>query len=277
MAARGLLCFAAMRIPILILLSLLATFPAVADLINPLTSANRLLIPVAGDTPGANGTHFRSDITIVNLRNVEQRVVLRWFAQGGSGSPDGSAPMRTLTIGPRSGITSENFVRNVMFQEGVGSIEVTGANDDGTPAQLHVAARIWTPQPNVPNGEMSQSFPALVFDQTPVQVKWILGMRRDANHRLNVGVVNTSTSTQQYRISVVSLATGTPSEVIDVTLGPLSMRQVLTTGTDAVAQIIVQNVSAAQTTWWHAWASTVNNVTGDAWSQMAFPAPAVAP
>lgn len=265
-----------MRIPAFALLLVLATFPAAADLINPLTSANRLLIPVAGDAPGANGTHFRSDITIVNMRNVDQRITLRWYAQGGTPTVDGAVPTRTLVIGPRSGISSDNFVRNVMLQDGVGAIEVTGASEDGTPAQLHASARIWTPQPNVPNGEMSQSFPAIVFDPAQVQIKWILGMRRDANHRLNVGIVNTSASAQQYRITVISTATGTPSEVIDVSLRAHSMQQVPTTGTGAVAQVIVQNVSTVPA-WWHAWASSVNNVTGDAWSQMAFPAPAVQP
>jgi hypothetical protein len=40
-----------------------------------------LLIAAAGSVPGANGTFFRSDISIVNYRGQDQLVSLQWLLQ----------------------------------------------------------------------------------------------------------------------------------------------------------------------------------------------------
>ena len=45
----------------------------VNNLVQPLGGAPQILIPVAGNVPGLNTTHFRSDIAVINLRNVTQR------------------------------------------------------------------------------------------------------------------------------------------------------------------------------------------------------------
>ena len=49
--------------------------------------SNRLVVAAAGDVPGANGTHFRSDISITNLRSVDQIVMLTWLPRAGSAWP----------------------------------------------------------------------------------------------------------------------------------------------------------------------------------------------
>jgi hypothetical protein len=256
-----------MRLPIPALLLLLSSLPLSADLVVPQTSAPRILIPVAGDTPGANGTYFRSDISIINLREVEQRVMLLWYPQ------EGGAVSRNITIGPRSGVASEDFVRNVLQLTGVGAIDIIAVNADNALdplGQLHATARIWTPQPNVAGGEMSQPFPALVFTSSQPAVKWILGMRRDPQHRLNVGVVNPSSTTQRFRVTVLGGTTSTAEFEVPAQ----AVRQWPMPGENYVAQIIVQNITGSgASTSWHAWASSVNNITGDAWSQTAFAAP----
>ncbi|HYH05460.1 MAG TPA: hypothetical protein VEK11_00220 [Thermoanaerobaculia bacterium] len=258
-----------MRFPFALLV--LLALPLSADLVVPQTSAPRILIPVAGDAPGANGTHFRSDVTIVNLRDAEQRVMLLWYPQ------DGTPVSRTITIGSRSGISSEDFVRNVLQLSGIGAIDIVAVNADNAVdpfGQLHATARIWTPQPNVVGGEMSQPFPALVFASAQPAVKWILGMRRDAEHRLNVGIVNPSSATQRFRVTIIGATSSTPGEVVEIEVPAQAVRQRNMTGASDVAQILVQNISGTgATTTWHAWASSVHNVTGDAWSQTAFAAP----
>lgn len=256
-----------MRLPKILLLCVILSAPAVlADLVVPQTSAPRILIPVAGDTPGANGTYFRSDITLVNVREAEQRVMLIWYPQ------EGSVASRTITIAARSGVSSEDFVRNVLQQTGIGAIDIVAVNAEGAVdplGQLHATARIWTPQPNVVDGEMSQPFPAIVFSSAQPPVKWIFGMRRDTAHRLNVGIVNPSSTPQRFRITIPS------AESVEIDVPAQSVRQRTITGTAHVAQIIVQNITGSgASTSWHAWASSVHNVTGDAWSQMAFAAPA---
>src|SRR5688572_23628794 len=58
-------------------LAILLATSAAGDLIVPQTSSSRILIPIAGETPGAFGTHFRTDISLTNFRDAEQRIALR--------------------------------------------------------------------------------------------------------------------------------------------------------------------------------------------------------
>jgi hypothetical protein len=267
-----------MRVPLFlsVFLSLfLATFAA-ADLIVPQTSAARILIPVAGNAAGANGTFFRSDIALVNLRNAEQRVLLRWYPQGRSG--DDPTLTRAITLPARGGLSSENFVANRLQQTGIGSIDIIGVTADGTfdpEAQLRATSRIWTPQPNVANGTMSQSFPSIVLTSSQNPVKWIFGVRRSEQYRLNVGVSNPAAVAQRFRVTAVG-ETGT-TEVVEFEVPSMSMEQRGIAGTGGLTQIVVQNISSPFAGTWQAWASSIDNVTGDATSEMAFPAPAGSP
>lgn len=265
-----------MRIRLLILsLSLLAT-PLFADLVVPQTSSNRILIPVAGDAAGANGTHFRSDINVINFRNAPQLVSIWWYPQGHSSDPQ---PIRTLTISARSGIQSEDFVNNILGQSGIGAIEIIGVMGDpftiDPDAELHATARIWTPQPNVANGTMAQTFPAIALGVSQIQTKWIFGVRRTEQYRLNVGVAHNAPATQTFRVTIVPSAAPGNAETFDIVIPARSMQQVSAPGPAVGAvQVIVQNISSPQSTLWQSWASSIDNVTGDAWSQLAFPVPA---
>lgn len=259
-----------MRKATILLLSLFTALTAGADLIIPQTVAPRILIPIAGDAAGANGTHFRSDIQILNFRDQDQRVALRWYAQAGSGVP---VLTRVVTIGARQFISSINFVNSILSQTGVGSIDVIGVDAQGNfdaNAMLHAASRIWTPQPNNEDGTMSQTFPAIVFSSSAVQRKSIFGLRRGDDVRMNVGVSNPSDSEQRFRITVFTQFED--PQVVEVTLPPFSMFQGNMPGDDDVRQILVDNITGAgASTTWQAWGSSIDNVTGDAWSQMAFP------
>lgn len=260
-----------MRTALTLLLSLLIASTAGADLIIPQTSASQIIIPIAGETPGANGTHFRTDISIVNFRTVDQRVSLRWLPADRSGV---DVPTSTITINARSGFSSNDFVGTVMGQTGLGGIIMTGVTDDGQfdqNAQLHATVRIWTPQPNVANGTMSQTFPAIVQTATAFPLKWIFGMHRSEQYRLNVGIVNPHPVVNQFRVSVI---TGTGGrETRDMVLQPMSIHQENLAGTADVLQVIVELIGQTQSSSWQTWASSIDNVTGDAWSQMGFIAP----
>ncbi|MFP5246428.1 MAG: hypothetical protein ACLGH0_07005 [Thermoanaerobaculia bacterium] len=255
-------------------LTLLLAFTASADLIVPQTYAPRILIPVAGDTPGQNGTHFRSDIQIINFRNAAQRVQLYWLPQGGSGSA--IAP-RNIDLGALSGLFSENFVANVMNQTGVGAIEIVGVTGEGVfdpNARLHATARIWTPQPDGEAGTMSQTFPAVIVTDDEPRTKAIHGLRRSTQYRLNVGIANPSNLTGRYRVTVRLVTSPTTHEtsIFDIELQPRSIAQrSVTLSADGIAQITIDELTAGGTTDYHAWASSVDNDSGDAWSQMAFP------
>ena len=256
--------------------SVLAQEPRGEDLFVPRASASRVIITAAGDVAGASGTHFRTDLHIINLRNVDQNVAVYWLPQGSSGLTLGP---KSLRLESRSGIFSADFVNSVLNRTGLGSIEFVAIDETGEEdleAQLHVVSRIWTPEPNVPNGTMSQTFPAVaVTPATRGSTKWIFGMRRDGQYRMNVGVVNTARERQRFRITVTPSTPGAPNEVVDFDLPARSMHQQLMTGTSTGSfQITIVNLSdATNETDWQAWASSIDQITGDAWSQIAFPAP----
>lgn len=254
----------------ILLLSLFTALTAAADLIVPQTAAPRILIPIAGDAPGANGTHFRSDIQILNFRTEDQRVALRWYAQAGSGVP---VTTRIITLGARRFISSMNFVNSVLNQTGVGSIDVIGVDAEGNfdpNALLHATSRIWTPMPTGQDGSMSQTFPAIIFSSHPNQRKTIFGLHRTDEVRMNVGIANPGDSEQHFRITV--LTQFQDPQVLEVTLPAFSMFQTNMPGTAEVTQILVENITGAgASTTWQAWGSSIDNRTGDAWSQMAFP------
>lgn len=262
-----------------LLLSLLLATSALAqpvqpdDLIIPQTGANRLIIPVAGSVAGGAGTFFRSDINVINFRNADQRVEMHWLPQGASGD---SVADRTISVGARSGFSSEDFVTNILGTSGLGAIEIVAVTSSGEVdpnGLLHATARIWTPVPESGEGTMSQTFPALILTASNVQTKWIFGVRRDPRYRLNVGITNNSTVAQRFRITTIGSQTG-GGETTELDVAARSMQQINLPGTaNGTFQIVVQNISVTTVvTTWQTWASSVDNVTGDAWSQVGFPA-----
>jgi len=262
-----------MRVSTLILTLLLAasTFAQQTDdLFVPRAAAPRVIIPVAGSAAGANGTFFRSDLNVINLRNAVQHVQAFWLPQKQTGS---TTPVRTFEVPPLTGVGSEDFVAEFLGLSGVGAIEFVGVTASGVfdpVAQLHVTQCIWTPRPDGAPGTMSQTFPAIIGGEaTPVRFRSVLGMRRGPQYRLNVGVTNPSGTTQVYRFRVNTFgAEDTERITFELELPPRSMHQVLVQGTFAgTVQVLVENIGGGAGDW-HTWASSVDNQSGDAWSQM---------
>jgi len=261
-----------MRISALVLTSLLLASTASADLIVPQTAAPRILIPVAATAPGAKGTYFRSDMQLINFRSTTQRVQLFWLPQGQNGSA--IAP-RVLDIGPLSGRTSEDFVDTIMAQSGVGAIEIIGVTDAGVfdpDARLYATARIWTPRPDGGAGTMSQTFPALVEPGSTAAEKTIFGLRRSTDYRLNIGIVNPSQITRRFRVTTRIVGQADPETVVyEADVAPRSIDQRLLQATaSGIAQIQIESLTQGATDW-QAWGSSVDNASGDAWSEIAFP------
>lgn len=263
------------RSALLLLTSVLLCTAARADLIVPQTAASRILIPAAGSAPGANGTFFRSDIQVVNLRSVSQRVLMYWLPQGRNGAA--IAP-RAIDLAASSGFSSEDFVASVMLQEGVGAIEFVGVNSDGQfdpDAQLQVTSRIWTPRPDGGPGTMSQTFPALILPGSTARAKTVFGVRRSSQYRLNIGIANPGQTVHHFRVTA-RISTGQTSETVQFELDvqPRSSEQRSAALTqEGVVQVLIENLTAGTATDWQGWASSIDNNSGDAWSQIAFPTP----
>ena len=251
----------------------LVAMSASAAVVLPVGAASQVLVPAAGSAPGANGTFFRSDITIVNFANHDQLVALQWLPQAGNGT---GPVTNTITIRAASGTRSGDFVHDYFNTSGLGSLIISGITSAGTvdtTAALYVASRIWTPQPGT-SGTTSQSFPAIPLNavNTPVAALFSLGGQDNpSNYRVNVGIVNIDpNNAQTFSISIPSL--GPPPPAITVTVPPMSMQQVsIGSGFANVNQITIQNATASATrsNLWMAYGSTLDNTTGDAWSELA--------
>lgn len=234
---------------------------------------SQLLIPAAGAVSGANGTFFRSDINVVNyMADTDQRVRFSWLPEAQTGV--GIAPVE-IVIAKATGISSEDFVTTILNQSGLGSILVTAIAPDGqfdSSGKLHAPARIWSNQPGLSSGTVSQTFPVMSINDvsSPVPLQ-ILGQRRDDRYRTNAGIVNLNPSEQSFRISVLA---DTRTEVQTVVVPGLSMQQVALSGPPANSlQIAIANVSAVPSASWVAYGSSVDNATGDSWSSLAFYVP----
>jgi len=231
-------------------------------------SPNSVLIPAAGHVQGANGTFFKSDIAIHNLRPVTQVVRVEWLPQTGTGR---TVLTRDLTLLPNGVAQSDDFVEGIFSTDGLGSIVVHPIHSDGSadPAgELAISSRIWTAQPGGA-GNVSQSFPAITLGEIDSRKLAIVGLRSDAQHRVNIGIVNLDRqSPQTFRITMPEL----PGDPIEVIVAPYSMQQVPLLGVFAGGRLRVDVEIVPQPggilTQWIAYGSVVDNYTGDSWSSI---------
>lgn len=241
-----------------LLLTVLIVFPS-------LVSAQQYILPAAGSTPGANGTYFRSDVAIWNFRAESQRIVMRWLPQGSSGV---GLPPVEITVAAFSGLQDDDFVANVMHRQGLGAIFFLAVRPDGTPdsgARLNIQSRIWTPQPGT-RGFTSQSFDAIRVTQISGSTRVITNQRSDFRYRMNVGLVNLDTTSAH----TWQLVTG--SSTTSVTVPAFSMHQVsLPQFDNSITAPLVRVIgNGGGETTWVAYGSSVDNVSGDGWTSLAY-------
>ncbi|HKO56162.1 MAG TPA: hypothetical protein VJ276_09810 [Thermoanaerobaculia bacterium] len=243
-------------------------------MVTPLGAATQVVIPAAGAVAGANGVFFRSDITLFNYATHPQRVRLFWLPAGQDGR---SIAPRELTIPARAAIASEDFVGNFMLQTGLGAILVQPVTDLGAldlSAQLRATARIYSNVPGQEAGTVSQSFDTIPLTAADQFRLTIVGAKHDERFRMNVGVVNLEQTAQSFSITFVGTAGGQGPDVVNITVPPMSLVQVPAPNTAHVnLQVAVQNTSTPQAAKWTAYGSSVDNVSGDSWSELGFVQP----
>jgi hypothetical protein len=237
--------------------------------------SNRLVIPAAGDLPGAGGTHFRSDISITNLRgDSDQIVMLTWLPRKGSGTP---VSARTIVIPARGVIASDNFVAEYLGEHGLGSImiDAIGSSVPAGPdaaGRLYATSRIWTPQPNA-EGTVSQSLPAQPLQQIVHEHIRFTGHRVSPQFRTNLGIVNLLDDVaQRYRVTISGSVQTLDPVVLFVDVPPQSIEQLPIEWPEdpklVVDVEVLPQTSGGVGTLWTAYLSTVDNLTGDSWSTL---------
>jgi hypothetical protein len=248
------------------------------NVVRPLSSANAVLIPVAGSVPGGFGTFFRSEITIINFAPETQLVELRWLPGAGEGGAAEQA--LRISIPAASGLSSDDFVVDVMRRTGIGAITVTAINADGSLAELgmlQVTSRIYTKMPGS-EGTVSQTFPSVPLSVIAAADRQLFPstMRLGGQYRMNVGVVNLSTAPQSYLVTIATgVGSARVSEQFTVDVPARALRQVnLPTTLQGNAQVAIENVTAVgRSGSWLSYTSNVDNISGDAWSFLGFNQP----
>lgn len=261
------------RFLFLVVLALTATAsaidPTTNNLMLPQSSSPQILIPAAGSVQGAEGTFFRSEINILNYGTTDATLQLRWYPRPG----EGTSEVIQVALPAGRGIASDDFVTQILGRTGLGAILISAVNSTGvdTGARIYATSRIWTPQANNPAGTMSQTFNVIPLSAINSQRLAIVGARRNAQYRLNVGIVNLDPDNEQmFQITVGGTA---PSEVTPLSVPPRSMQQINLPGAAQTGlQVIVENVTpvATRRNQWIAYGSSVDNVTGDSWSLLGF-------
>lgn len=267
------------RPAIALILSLFA-FNAVAaergprpDSIDTIAGSASLVIPAAGNLQGGNGTHFRTDLTLVNHSDSTARVEITWIERDVAST---AVPV-ILELEPRTVRVYDDFVGETLDRTGLGSLLIRTVDGSGEPlpaGELDAFARIWTLQPGT-EGTVSQPMYAQRESGLRTDVSrpaYILGMRQNERFRANVGIVNLDRDVaQSYTIHVVGTQGSTS---FNVALAPFSMKQV------PIPEVNVGDFYLVITpdtgllnpfgeSTFTAYGSTVDNLTGDAWSVAA--------
>lgn len=157
---------------------------------------NYFVIPVAGHVEGANQTEFRTDVTILAAGYAPQKVAVAWLAQ----DLDNSArPLELLEVGPGP-VFLADMVASALGQSGLGALVVAAVTPEGSidrSARLHGFARVWTPVP----GCSGTSSLAIEPGRFRSSFHGATGLRVDAGHRGNFGLVNPNSRPQTFKVS----------------------------------------------------------------------------
>jgi PKD repeat protein len=150
----------------------------------PLTTAAKIVLPAVGRLPGANGTFWRSDVTLFNPNgSAPQTVTLRYRV---AGADNRVAASRQFTVGAGRTTVLADVLSSFGLSSGNGALEVTWSGG-GAPV---VTSRTYTTTTS--GGTYGQSIePIAAFGSDA----FVPGLRSDFAFRSNVGFVNDSDTT----------------------------------------------------------------------------------
>ena len=219
----------------------------------------------AGSVQGAGGTFFRSDVTIVNHRDIAQDIGIAFMAQGVDNSAE---PLHVFPFGANTPIIQDNLV-GFLGKSGLGSLFILAVDANGDPdlsGEIDGFSRIWTPQPGA-SGSVSQGFPSVaLLDSFGSGTAYALGLRHDSAFRTNAGIVNLDSVTHTWTVTVNGV--NAPMTSFNMTIPPFSMKQqVIPNGNYGNLLLAFETNDTGFS--WSAYGAAVDNVSGDSWSSHA--------
>lgn len=160
-----------------------ANGPSVATkTINVLSAAPyNSLVSVAAQTGGANGTSWRTELSLFNAGTNGASISLLFLPSNG-----GSVLSNSLFLAPKQSITYANALRDMFsIESGAGAITIQAASA-GTVADLRITSRTFT---SGSTGTYGQAVPE-VEPGALTRTLYITGIEANAAYRTNVGLVN---------------------------------------------------------------------------------------
>ena len=256
----------------------LLTCFALSLVLSPLANAAdrkgsaSLLIPISGSQGGAFGTFWRTDLNLINHRDVPQKVAISFndadlFTYG----PDYGA---VVVLPPNSTTTYIDVVGSLLNAHDTGVIYINSVLVDNLSfdpdADLDATYRIWTKQPGG-TGTSSQSSAAIDMQTLPStgEARTIIGVRQDADFRCSVGVASMRYGPPRSFKVTASSPSGSVS--MTMTVPGYSVSQMPLPAANLGYMTIVVEPTDGDSDPWTAFASSVDNQSGDSWLVNAMP------
>lgn len=136
-----------------------ADFPGGAirgQLVAAASDSTDSVFPIVGRAQGANGTFYRTDLSLLNPSNEPTNVVLEFFPAGPAGNSAPSA-IATVSLDARE----QDTLTGDALQNLLGLGDRLGALRISSPIHIHAVARIYNDQRTAGEGTFSQFVPSM--------------------------------------------------------------------------------------------------------------------
>lgn len=176
-------------------------------------NGSSLVLPAIGRAPGANGTYWRSDVTLYNPRSGAITMYLRYLA---GGADNRNATTRAYTLAAGRTLLISDVLNDFGLASGTGALQVFWLDGGTGPV---VTSRTYTSVSG--GGTFGQSIDPVGAEGYDSIVP---GLRSDASFRSNVGLVNSGDAPINVGVALLSV-TGQQLGGAIVTLQPKSQMQ----------------------------------------------------
>jgi hypothetical protein len=231
--------------------------PAAAQFVAP----GGTIPAVSGSVNGENGTVWRSDVSVLNLSSSATSVVFVLFPEIRTNGPVFDVQQSdAIPIDGNSQLTIANVVTSLFDERGKnGSLSVFST--DGSPVVL--ASRTYTP------GPAGGSFGLNVYGVLVADTAWIANVEHDGFFRTNIGVFTPLDPPAGQ--SLVFVVTVFGADGVEVASGSLTFDEAglkqknldFFGVDDALLDGWVEIRCSDPTAIWYAYATVIDNVTGD--------------
>jgi len=157
-------------------------------------SSGELFVPAVGRVAGANGTYWRSDITLYNPNSAPLSVTLGYLPTGRANMQPQS---RALTLGGGRTLTLTDLLSWIGAGDSTGALLITWSGAASGPI---TTSRTYTTRVS-DNGTFGQSIDAT---QAFGSSAFVTGLRSDSSFRTNLGFVNSGFSTIGVNVTMVN-------------------------------------------------------------------------